>query len=74
MRKEASHKKFKQSNNVTDFLLRFARNAKYWRKYHIDTIKNIENLMKDFKQFWSYIHSKYKHNNLPNTMTYENTG
>ena len=29
--------------------------------------------MRDSKQFWSYIHSKYKHYDLPNTMTYENT-
>ena len=75
LRKKAAHKKFKQSNNISDYKL-FSDIRKECKilaeKSQKDNIKNLENSMTDSKQFWSYIHSKYKYYDLPNNMSYNN--
>lgn len=73
LRKKAAHKKFRQSGDVSDYIT-FSDTRKECKilaeKCKKDNIKNLEDSMSDSRHFWSYVHSKYKHYDLPNGMSY----
>lgn len=73
LRKKQAHKKFKQTNTISDYMLfsGIRRECKILaEKSKKENISSIESNMTDSKQFWSYVHSKYKYYDLPNSMKY----
>lgn len=71
--KKAAHRRFKQMGSHSDYSIfsNLRRKCKdLYIKNYKDYIENIQENIKNKKQFWNYVNHKYKNFDLPNAMSF----